>query len=126
MNEARRRTKILLLQRKLTIDDLARGTGLQHGTIQNLLSGLSKRARARQAITNFLGTEIFDGIRPTERHYTFPAGLSIELETGELAAQWQTEFTDCVRGRGKVITFIKPTPATFSRLNEWTAERKAE
>lgn len=117
MTDARRKTKILLLERRMTMADLADRSGLAEATIHNVLNGASSR-KSKQAITNALGGEIWEGIVPTERPFTLPIGMEIDCGTSggaeKTAAQFATEFGP---GRavavGTTVRVLKPTPAVL-------------
>jgi transcriptional regulator with XRE-family HTH domain len=110
MKEVRRRARIAMLQRGLTFLDLERLSGMKRGTIQNILSGFSSSTRARRAITNALGTQIFDDTIPTEARHTFLKDTTVEfVDSPEFAVQFGNECKAKVRVRGCTVTFLEDT-----------------
>jgi len=118
MTDARRKAKILLLERRMTIADLADKAALAEATIHNALNGTSDSRKSKQAITNALGGEIWEGIVPNERSFTMPIGMEIDCGTlrgaEEIAAQFAAEFGP---GRaaavGTAVRVLEPTPAVL-------------
>ena len=102
--------------RGMTIGDLASVAGLTPTTISNLLSGLSKNRRSRQQLTNAVGREIFEGIRPLGR-YVFEKGCVIEVPEGSahLAKESARENPGgAIQCEGLKITFLRTIPVFFS------------
>jgi hypothetical protein len=95
----------------MTFDDLAVATGLTQTTIHNTLSGRTSSDKAKLAITNAFGAEIFEGIKVTTRRITLPAGLEIDLDTEAEAIAAEKEFAGFIKRKRTKISFIKPTPA---------------
>ena len=58
------RTRALLAARGLTLMDLAQVIGRSPRTIKNVLNGGQHQAPTQQAITDFLGVEMFHGVKP--------------------------------------------------------------
>lgn len=56
--------KVLLRERGVTEELIAEGTLLDLGTVRNLLNGSAKSDKGRQRITNFVGCELWPGIKP--------------------------------------------------------------
>ncbi len=87
MTEAKRKAKILLLQRNETFDDVAKAAGLALATVHNVLEGKASSRKSRQAITNALGAQVFADVPVTESFLTFDAGTIIrwpnESQTSE-------------------------------------------
>lgn len=115
MTESRRKTKILLLQRNITFAHLAKAAGLALATVHNVLDGKASSRKSKQAITNALGVQIFDGVLPTQTQHTIQAGTTIEfVDSPELVAEWRKECPTKLRVRGCCVTFLEDTPVTFS------------
>jgi len=91
MTDARRKTKIILLQQSMTLSQLAHDSGLAEATIHNVLDGRSASPKSRQAITNALQAQIWDDVPVTARYVTIPKGTQIVFEGAEVAqdAEWQ-------------------------------------
>ena len=92
MTDARRKTRIALLEAGQTFRDLEQGTGLKRGTIHNLLSDPSGSAKAKQTITNFLGVEIWPEIAATKRRVLFTRDIEIKFTTPDTAFQFAQRF----------------------------------
>jgi hypothetical protein len=114
MTESRRKTKIILLQRNMTFAHLAKAAGLAEATIHNVLDGKASSAKSKQAITNALGAEVFEGVRVTARPFTIPAGTKIDWGTEAEAIAAEKEFAGFIKRRNTTISFIKPVPAWIS------------
>jgi lambda repressor-like predicted transcriptional regulator len=114
MTDAKRKTKILLLQQNMTFAQLAKTAGLALATVHNVLDGKASSRKSKQAITNALGASIFEGMEPTETHHVFRKGTTVEfVGSPELAAQWRDECKGKVRVRGCNVTFLDDIPVTF-------------
>lgn len=110
MTDSRRRAKILLLEQGKTFADLATAAGLSEATVHHVLDDVASSAKSKQAITNALGAQIFDGIMPTEVHHLYRAGVVIAFPGHpELAALWGQDFQDNVRVSRQRVTFLKDT-----------------
>lgn len=113
MNEFRRKAKIAMLEKDLSFRDVAAIAGLTLGTVHNVLSGLSNSTRAREAITNALGTEIWDDVPVTERRLLIPKGTQIEFADECSAQQAEREFINRVTRDHRTLAFIRPMTAAF-------------
>jgi lambda repressor-like predicted transcriptional regulator len=115
MTEARRKTKILLLQQKKTFAQLANECGLAEATIHNVLDGQSGSQKSKQAITNALGAEVWDDVPVTKRRLQIPKGTEIQFAEEFTAEQAQREFINCVKREGRTVIFTGPvvTAVTF-------------
>ncbi len=110
MTDAKRKAKILLLQRNDTFDDVAMAADLALATVHNVLDGKASSRKSRQAITNALGAEIWPGMVPMERAFVMPAGTEIDTVGDDAAAQqWLDEFPGRLERRGKILVFTKRT-----------------
>jgi transcriptional regulator with XRE-family HTH domain len=113
MNELTRRIKITMLEKRISVDDLARATGLGKGSVNNLIRGQAHSRAAREKITNLCGVKLWPDIPVTERRVILPAGHEIELDTEAEAKTTEEQLHGFVRRSGRKISFIKPTPATI-------------
>jgi len=119
MTDARRKTKIALLEAGLTFRDLEQATGLKRGTIHNLLSDPSGSAKAKQAITNFLGVEIWPEIPVTKRRVLFTHGIEIKFPASDTAFQFAQRFpAGYVNCRGAKVFFLRSIPFILESINE--------
>jgi len=110
MTDAKRKAKILLLERNDTFDDVAEAADLALATVHNVLDGRASSRKSQQAITNALGAEIWPGMGPTERAFIMPAGTEIDTVGDDAAAQqWLDEFPGRLERRGKILVFTKRT-----------------
>lgn len=110
MTEARRKTKILLLEQGKTFTYLVNASGLSEATVHNVLDDISSSVRSKLAITNALGAQIFDGVLPTEFRHLFRAGVPLVFPGhAELAELFRINFPDRVRVSGEQINFLKNT-----------------
>jgi hypothetical protein len=111
MDEVTRKIKITMLEKRISIDDLVRATGLRKGSVNNLIRGQADSRAAREKITNFCGVQLWPDIPVTERRVTLPAGLEIEFDTEREAISAEEEFHGFIRRSGRKLSFIKPTSA---------------
>jgi len=108
MTEARRKAKIWLLQQKKTFADIASMSGFAKATIHNALDGRGS-AKTKQAITNALGTQLWDDLPVTERCITVRPGVSIEFPDVEMARKWSNEVSGNIAMQcGRTLTSAKP------------------
>ena|ERR1700682_6345190 len=114
MDELTRKIKITMLEKRISIEDLARETGLSKGSVSNLIRGQAHSRAARQKITNFCGIQLWPDIPITECRLILPPGLEIELETEAEAICAAEEFCGFVKRAGRNISFIAPTRAMIS------------
>lgn len=91
----------------MTTTALASAVGISPPTLRNIACGNSSSRRARQAITDALGVEIWPDILPKERRLSFERGDQAEFETVEQAKEMAAEFRSFVKRRGKTVTFIR-------------------
>jgi transcriptional regulator with XRE-family HTH domain len=94
-------------RRDMTTSALASAVGINARTVRNIACGSAPSRRARQAITNALGVEIWPGILPEERRLNFECGVQTESATIKEAKELAREFRPYVKRRGKVVTFIR-------------------
>ena len=103
MNEAKRKAKIALLERRMTLSDLAEDSRLAATTIHNVLNGRTSSRKSRQAITDVLGRKIWEDVPVSARHFVFPAGMQIVFGTSEEATALARKFaTEVGPGRATV------------------------
>ena len=137
MTEARRKARIAMLQMGITFEDLAKRTGYSLATIHNLLSNAASMAKGRQALTNALGTQLWNHVPVTERCLHVPTswGMQIEFPNKKQALDAVDELgPDLVARRGRTITFIKavkwvaeiPREKTQSAKNRKISARSTE
>jgi hypothetical protein len=110
MTEAKRKAKILLLEQNKTFADLAREAELALATVHNVLDGRKSSKKSKQAITNALGAEIFDGVSVTERQMIwYPGEVEIESPTIEAAITFAQQFPPgTIRRRGRIVQLVRP------------------
>jgi len=111
MNKLTRKINIMMLEKRITIGDLMRETGLSKGSVNNLIRGQAHSRAAREKITNLCGVRLWPDIPVTEHRMILPAGLEIELETEAEATSAEEEFYGFIERSNRKISFIKPTPA---------------
>ncbi len=129
MTDARRKARIAMLKKGITFEDLAKQTGYSVATIHNVLSNTASTAKARQAITNALGVQLWDGAPLTARSFVLKPGNSIEL-SDELGRPGYAEkfarlfhrslnFLDpgAVSRTGNVIHFTRPLQLSLEVVN---------
>ena len=129
--DPKKRLKLLLVDRGLRLEDLARETGLSRSLIDKIAAGhLRPTARTSARIENFFGVRIFS--KPAQyrsrrqriaapaatavnpgRRYIFPADAEIEFANKAEAIAAEKEFAGGVARAGAKILFIKPTPVTI-------------
>jgi transcriptional regulator with XRE-family HTH domain len=128
-----KRLKLLLVDRDLQLEDLARGTGLSLSLIEKITTG-HRRPTPRTAtrLENFFGVRIFS---PPARYraarkrcaadvshaanrrshpFTIPAGCEIEWGTEAEAVAAEKEFAGFIKRDGATILFIRPTTVIVS------------
>jgi len=128
-----KRLKLLLVDRDLQLEDLARGTGLSLSLIEKIATG-HRRPTPRTAarLENFFGVRIFSpptryravrkrcaadvssGANSRRHPFTIPAGCEIEWGTEAEAIAAEKEFAGFIKREGATISFIKPTPVIIS------------
>lgn len=113
MTEARRKTKILLLQQKKTFAELAKDCALAEATIHNVLDGQSDSRKSKQVITNALGAQIWDDVQVTIRQVLIPKGTEIRFDHECLAKQAEHDFRHSVRRARRKVVFIRPVCASI-------------
>jgi hypothetical protein len=125
MTDAKRKAKIVLLQRNKTFADLAHESGYALATIHNVLDGKSSSAKSKQAITNILQAEIFPGLVPRPP-FTLHAGTEIERSSAAEAQRDAAELGEFAAARGKWVVIVKDTPVVLvdSRSEANSATRK--
>lgn len=116
-----RQVNALLAARGLTRADLAKAIGRNIFTIRNVLTLHDVQPPTRRAITDFLGVEIFPGVKPDRRGITFklPAGTEIALPSPVVAKLLESLFRGAARRAGNRIEFLEPAiiriPTTASQ-----------
>jgi hypothetical protein len=96
-----------MLEKGLTFSDIADAIRRKRGTVHNALSDPSKNTKTRQAITNFIGVQIFPGIAVTEHRFTAPIGMEIIGWSIDEAKKTEAELSGFVKRKGGKIRFIK-------------------
>lgn len=110
MTESRRKTKIILLEQGKTFADLASASGLSEATVHNVLDDKASSVKSKQAITNTLGAQVFDGIVPTEVRHLYREGVVITFPgRPELAALWKEDFPENVHVSAEQVILLKNT-----------------
>jgi transcriptional regulator with XRE-family HTH domain len=105
-----KRVRALLAARGLTVDDMAEAIGRNKLTIRNVLTESKLQIPTRQAITDFLGTEIFPGIRPNLKSIGFklPIGTRIIFPAAVAANLFASRLRDSADSRGTEVVIRKP------------------
>ena len=122
MNELTRKIRITMLEKRISIDDLVRETGLSKGSVNNLIRGQAHSRVARKKITNFCAVQLWPDIPVTEQRLILPAGSEIELRTELEAMGAEERFQGLVKRSGRKISFIKPVPAIIGGTNPASGE----
>jgi transcriptional regulator with XRE-family HTH domain len=129
----RKRLKLLLVDRDLQLEDLARATGLSVSLVEKIAAGHRRpTARTSTRIENFFGCRIFStparyrlgrkgraahaspGAIIEGRPVTIPTGCEIECGTEAEAIAAEKEFAGFIKRDGATISFTKPTPVIIS------------
>jgi hypothetical protein len=119
MTEARRKAKIAMLQKGITVGDLCKATGLSKAAIHNLLSDTSAGQKSRQALTNALQTQLWPDIKITETTYTIKKGMLIHWPSNRETAEFLDEFgSAAVAVRNNLIEIIRDLPLRISLASE--------
>jgi hypothetical protein len=125
MTEARRKTKIWLLQKDKTFADLAPMCRLAEATIHNVLDGYGS-TKSKRAITNALGIQVWHDVPVTERYVTVRPGIAIEFTDVELVREWRNELpSGTAIQRGRTLTFTKACTLAIE-IETPEATRKAQ
>jgi transcriptional regulator with XRE-family HTH domain len=127
-----KRLKLLLVDRELHLEDLARATGLSISLIEKIATGHRQPTpRTAARLENFFGAKIFTSparnraARKQPAHagpaaigrghpFTVPAGCEIDLPTEAEAIAAEKEFAGFIKRDGATISFIKTTPVVIS------------
>ena len=93
MTEAKRKAKILLLQQNRTFADLAKAADLSLATVHNVLDGHKSSKKSKQALTNALHAQIFDGVFVSQKQMIWnPGEVEFESRTIEEAITLARQF----------------------------------
>jgi transcriptional regulator with XRE-family HTH domain len=117
--------KLLLVDRGLELEGLAKETGLSLSLVKKISSGIRvPTARTAARIENFFGVRIFS--KPADyrfrkrravisTRFTIPAGCEIAWGTEAEAIAAEKEFAGFIKRDGATILFGKPTPVIISK-----------
>jgi hypothetical protein len=114
-----KRVRALLAYRGLTVGDMAAAIGRDELTIRNVLTENAVLIPTRQAITDFVGVELFAGIEPRMKQVAFKlqSGTMIALTEQEAARSLHfllrnntTRNGNRIELRDDVIVRIQSTP----------------
>lgn len=111
MTEARRKTKIILLQQRKTLSQLAKESGLAEATVHNILDGRTNSRKSREAITNALGAELWNDVPISQRRLILPTGTEIEFENESAAEEAEREFGNFVRREFRTVILTRVVDA---------------
>lgn len=122
---------MLLIERGLSLEDVATGTGLSLSLIKKIATKKKRPTPRTIARTeNFCGARLWSTPRQYQtraerrhprtqtRRYTFPAGCAIEFSDVDAAIAFAGELSGYVDLDGKVTTFTRSTPVLFRFSHE--------
>lgn len=115
-----------MLEKGITFEHLVSETGLNRGTIHNVLSGACSSVRARQALTNALGVQLWPAVEVETTRATIAENTVFLRLTHEQAEDLHKKFPTTTRivpqspagSLGPyIVEFLADTPAIVTLKN---------
>lgn len=101
--------KTRLSQLRRRFNELCRAAGMQRSSVSDVLSGRSSNRRTQQLLTNLLGVQLFDDVRPSECAVLISGLTKLTCFSFESDGKESIEFGGLVERIGQTITFLGPT-----------------